>query len=245
MQRRIARHDRSIERPFFRMFDQFLLARVVHDIKANSGECASFALFLVQDVIVRLVLKTMRSQRQSQVLAQKFHPVLLVEVPSQSHPDEVNVIWHQAVSGTGQAFACRRVKHDFAKAGVKSFVEPARAAPANRQSPMHDGIALVIFERQSWKIKAAIRTLTAKRMAIVAFVGGLHKEKLERIDIRCYPNLVANVSWIIFSRLDAVSFRSAQGIFERTDVRCYAEGSIQRELDHLFSGLKTMTFRSA
>src|SRR5688500_3358347 len=105
MQRRIPRHNSSGEWPILRSRHQFGSARIINQVKASPAERAALTLLRPQYLVVCLMLKSMRAQRRAQMLAQKFHPVALVRIAPQSHPNEMNVIGHQAVSGTEQTFA--------------------------------------------------------------------------------------------------------------------------------------------
>jgi len=174
MQFWIAGHNRSRERPILRVLDQFGDARVVNDVKANLAKRLLPPLFLAQDMVVRLVLKAMRSEQFPDMLAQKLHAVPLVGIAPQPHPDQMNVIGHQAVGRAEQAFSCGSMKHDLSKLRVEKIVKPACAAQGHRPRPVNDRVALVILTRQAWQVKTTIRSLAEKTIAVIMFVRGLH-----------------------------------------------------------------------
>src|SRR6266568_1476197 len=101
---RIARQDRSGERPLLRMDNQFCYARVVNDVETHFAKSLPLAFLLSQNVVVWLVLKAMRSEQFPNMLAQELHGVPLVGIKPQPHPDQMNVVGHQTVSGAEQSF---------------------------------------------------------------------------------------------------------------------------------------------
>ena len=148
------------KRPVRRLLDQSGHPRVIHDVKTDLGKRPPLPVFLAQHLVVRLVLKAMRTQRRAEMFAQKLHAVELVTVKTQSHPDQMNVVGHQAIGRAKKPFARGGVQHDFTKFCVKRFVQPAGAALGNWQRPVNDGVGLIKFSRQSGKIKAAVGSLT-------------------------------------------------------------------------------------
>src|ERR1043165_3779301 len=97
MERGIAGNDGAAKLPFLGMFYQTFFSRIVDDVEADFGESIAFALFFSQDVIVSLMLKLMWKQNWREIFPQKFDSIFLIGVASHSHPNEMNVIWHQAV----------------------------------------------------------------------------------------------------------------------------------------------------
>jgi hypothetical protein len=57
------------------------------------------------------------------------------------------------------------VQHHLSKSGVEKLIEPARAAQGHGQGPVDHRIALIIFARESRKIKAAVRSPAGKASA--------------------------------------------------------------------------------
>ena len=94
---RVTGDDCTAKLPFLGMLHHPFLPRIVHDVKAELGKGVTLALFGSQNVIVRLMLEAMRSQLRDDVFAQEFHAVLLVGVAPQAHPDQMNVVRHQAI----------------------------------------------------------------------------------------------------------------------------------------------------
>ena len=88
--------------------------------------------------------------------AQESHAVALVGIQPQPHPDQVQMIRHQAIRRAEKPFAGGGVQEQFAKRGVKRLAEPALPAVRNGKRPMHDRVALIILARQAWKVKRAV-----------------------------------------------------------------------------------------
>ena len=81
----------------------------------NTGEGILLPFFFFQDVVMGLMLKFPRLELWLKVSAQKRHPVKLIRIQAQSHPHQVQMVWHQAVGWAKQTFAGGDVKHQFAK----------------------------------------------------------------------------------------------------------------------------------
>ena len=113
MQLWIAWQDCPAKRPAFRFRYQFGADGIRQDVKADSGERALFSFFIPQDVVVGLRLKVMRTQRRAEMFAQKLHAVALVRIKAKPHPEQVDVVWHQAIGRADQAFTACGMKHDF------------------------------------------------------------------------------------------------------------------------------------
>lgn len=162
MQIGIARHNGSDIRPVFRALDQFCPAGIIQEVKANFAESLPDSLARPQDVVVRLMLKPVRTQGRAQMLAQKLQTVSLIRVTAQPHPDQVNVVGHQAIGETEQSFPRGGVQHDFAKLRVEGGVEPAGAAQGHRHGPVDDGVALIMFPGQAWQIEAPVGSVAGE-----------------------------------------------------------------------------------
>ncbi len=122
MQRREAWHDSSGERPILWMFCQFRDARIVNDVEANSSKGILLSLIPFEDMIVRLVLKFVRSERRFQMCSQKSHAVTLVGIRTQTHPDQMQMIRHEAIGRAKQSFARCDMQQQLAKCRVKLAV---------------------------------------------------------------------------------------------------------------------------
>ena len=220
MHRRIPRNNCAGELPFFRMPNQAVLSCVVDDVKANPGKNISSALLCSHDVIVCLMLETMRLQLRRKVLAQEFHSVLLIAVPLHAHPDQMNVVGHQAIGGAEKFLARSGVKHDFAEVSVKGFVQPACTPHVDGHGPVNDGIGLIIFAWQPLQIEIPICARTSRRICGVRLLGWFHF-RLERTHVRCYQrDVAADVSRLILFPVNSI-FAFLRQKFERTYVRCY------------------------
>ena len=66
------------------------------------------------------------------------------------------MVGHEAIDRAEKAITCGGVKEQFPEAGVEGFGEPAAAAPGDRQRPVDDGIALVVFACQPGEIEFAV-----------------------------------------------------------------------------------------
>ena len=155
---------------------------------------------------------------------QKFYPVALVGVQTQAHPEQMNMVRHEAISGTEQAFTRGGVEHDFTEMSVEQFREPARAAIGNWHCPMNYGVTLIMHARQTWKIKAPVDALAGETGGFADGRCGVHNRMIERTDVRCYLFLRS-----VKRKLDP-SIRKEE--MEPTDVGLLRFGSIKREFDH-------------
>ena len=142
-----------------------------------------------QHVIVRLVLEFRRLQKRAELGAEKLNRIALVGLPSQTHPDQVNVVWHKAVSRAEESFPTRRVEHHLAKRGVEALIEPASLPVGDGHSPENDGVGLIEFPAQTREIMGKIGTRFTLRSGRGRFV--VHGRG------RLAPTSVgANVSWV-------------------------------------------------
>jgi hypothetical protein len=147
---------------------------------------------------VRLMLKAMRAQRRAKMLAQEFHAVALVGIAAQPHPEQMNMVGHQAIGRAEQSFAGGGVKHRFPESRVEKFIQPAGSSQGHGHCPVNDGVALIRFAGQSREINAPVRSPAGKAIGCGDGGFGLHGKKIERTDVRCYRFSVAsNVSSII------------------------------------------------
>ena len=88
--------------------------------------------------------------------SQKGHSVALVRILAQPHPDQMNMIRHQAIARAEQPLTSGDVQHQFAKRCVKTIVQPAAFSIRNRQRPMDNCITLIKLSRKAWKIEFAV-----------------------------------------------------------------------------------------
>lgn len=173
----ITRHNGPAKRPHFRLLDQPPANRVRQNIEADPGKGILFALFLAQHVVVRLMLEAMRAQRRAKMFAQKFHAVALDCIAAQAHPEQMNVVGHQAISRAKQTFARGCVEQHLPEVRVEIFVEPARATQRQGHRPMNDGATLLILAREAGKIKIPIRSTTGKASILAVGGFGFHTKK--------------------------------------------------------------------
>src|ERR1039457_3930093 len=103
-------------------------------------------------MVVGLVLEFVRSKRGRQLAAEKSHRIELVAFASHSHPDEVQVVGHEAIGWTPNFFTNSRVQHEFSKTGMKRFIQPAGYAMFHSQRPHDNRMTLVMMAKQPWQI---------------------------------------------------------------------------------------------
>ena len=87
-------------------------------------------------MVMGLVLESMRVHLRPEMFAQEFNSLLLVTFTPHSHPNQMDVVRHEAIGRAEEAFACRCVKHYFAKVRMRkaSFSQPVpRLATGNVQ----------------------------------------------------------------------------------------------------------------
>ena len=141
---RKARNYRAQIRPGRRRFDQLCLQGIEqHVVRTGDIEGMLPPFRDRQDMVVRLMLKLRRLKQRTELGAEKLHPVTLVGVTAHAHPDEMNVVRHEAVSRAEQSFPGRRVQQVLAEGSVDTVVQPALGATRDGQGPKHDGIGLV------------------------------------------------------------------------------------------------------
>ena len=105
---------------------------------------------------MRLMLEFLRCEFGFKMRSQECHAVAVVGIQTQPHPNQMQMIRHEAIRRAQQSFACSGVQHQFAKDSMKSLVQPATPTMRDGQRPMHHGVALVKFRRQARKIKRPI-----------------------------------------------------------------------------------------
>ena len=114
------------------------------------------AFVFFQDMFVRLMLELLRRKFWFQMRSQESHAVELVGIQAQSHPDQVQMIRHEAIGRTEESFAGGGVQEQFAKRGVKRLVEAALPALRDGKRPMHHRVALIIFAGKTRQIKRPV-----------------------------------------------------------------------------------------
>src|SRR5206468_12662371 len=100
MNGRITRNNCSAVRPVAFLPYQFIAHRIGERVEAKTREGVAPSFLFAQDVIVRLMLPlATAAQGRFKMRAQKFHGVELIALAAQAHPDEVQMIGHETVSG--------------------------------------------------------------------------------------------------------------------------------------------------
>ena len=97
-----------------------------------------------------------------------LHRVELIAAFHYSHPNHVNMIWHQAKNWAGQSIAKHRMRQKFAVAIQKRNCQPTRSSVQDRQRPVYDRVVLVIRTRQSFEVITIWHqvTLQSRKMVV-------------------------------------------------------------------------------
>ena len=86
--------------------------RIGQRVETETGKRIPLPFLFAQDVLVRLMLPfTSAAQRRLQMRTEKFHRVELVSFAPESHPDQVQMIRHEAVGGAEKMFTHGGVEH--------------------------------------------------------------------------------------------------------------------------------------
>src|SRR5258707_10342271 len=107
----VARNNGAAEFPGFGFPNQAGANRIAQIISTSFCERILSSLFGSQNMVVSLGLKFCWRKRGLQMCAQERHPNELVAVEAETHPDQVQMVRHQAVRGTEKALADGCVKH--------------------------------------------------------------------------------------------------------------------------------------
>jgi hypothetical protein len=86
--------------------------------------------------------------------SEERHRGELVAFAGKAHPDEVNVVWHEAIDRAEEGFASHGVEEEFAELLVKRFVEPAGSAMENCEGPEDNGVANIMLAREAGEVSA-------------------------------------------------------------------------------------------
>jgi hypothetical protein len=111
--------------------------------RARRQECLGWAVSTTPHVVAYKGGFKIRSQ--------EGHGVPLIAIQTQAHPDQVQMIRHQAIHGTKQTLARGGVQHQLPETGVKAFSEPAGGAVMGGERPMNKSVSLIILARQPGK----------------------------------------------------------------------------------------------
>lgn len=153
IQLRVAWNNRTQIGPVGGRLDQSSVKRIEkYVVSAGDAEGAAVTFPGPQDVIVGLMLETGLAEAWPQLGAKEFDPIALVRVVTEAHPNEMQVIWHQAIGWAKQTLTRGRMKHQFPKSGMKPGVEPTSSAMRNRHGPENNRVCLVKLTAESRKI---------------------------------------------------------------------------------------------
>jgi len=170
---------------------------------------ATLSLLLMENMVVWLVLETMRFQRGTEVFAEELHALPLVGITMEAHPNKMNVILHEAIGRTNQTLAHGRVQHDFPESRVKGSREPAGATKRDGHCPVDGGVALVVLPRQAREIKTSIQSFAVEMWVKWLHRLGIHEEILSNgpDQAKIFFPVASGVSRIIFWLLRRGLFR--------------------------------------
>ncbi len=156
---RIAGNDGAAVSPINLSLYQFCPHWIRQRVKTKAGKSIAFAFFLSQNVIMWLMLPfAATAQRRFKVRAQKLHGVDLITFPAHSHPNQMQMVRHQAIGRAEKSFSCCRVQHQFSKPRVKCLREPTARALLQRVRPKYHGMTLVSVPFQSRKLPLVRRS---------------------------------------------------------------------------------------
>lgn len=147
---RIARNNRSVVRPINLPLCQLRSNGIRQCVKAKADKRIAIAFFLPQNVVVWLVLPfASAAQSRFKMRSQKLHGVELIALTTRAHPDQMQVIGHQAISRADQVFTCGGVEHEFAEFSMNNRCQPSSRALLQSVRPKHNRVALVSMPLQS------------------------------------------------------------------------------------------------
>ncbi len=147
---RVTRDDSAAVRPINLSLNQFSPYRIRQRVKAKAAKRIPLAFFLPQNVVMWLVLPlTPTAQGRFQMRSQKLHGVELIAFSLHSHPNEMQMIRHQAIGRTEKLFPHCRVQHQFSKPGVKCGRQPTPRALLQSVRPKYNRVALIPVPFQS------------------------------------------------------------------------------------------------
>ena len=168
MQRWITGYHRAAERPDPVLSHQLCANRIGQHIETNPRECAAFALFLTQNMVVGLMLELVWLKHGRRLAAEKSHGIELVTFTPHPHPDDVQVIEHQTIRRTPNLLTNCRVQHKFPKTGMKRFVQPAGVTMLHSQRPQDNRMTLVMMAKQPRQIVLLFNKLA--HLIVAAFI---------------------------------------------------------------------------
>ena len=119
------------------------------------------------------MLKFLRREFRFQMRAQEGHAVELVGIKPQPHPDQMQMIRHEAIGRTEKPFAGGSMQEQFAKHGVKRLGEPALPAVRDGERPLHHRVALIIFTGKTRQIKRPVEVRLVHENGVAAEVTRL------------------------------------------------------------------------
>lgn len=111
-------------------------------------------IFFAQDVIERLGLPFIRSQKTICDPSKYQSRCELVRLLTAANPHEMCVIWHQAIRRTKQIIPDKHVQHGLAEPCMKQLVKPSRRAAVDAHHPMNAGESAIKLRTQPRQMSA-------------------------------------------------------------------------------------------
>ncbi len=126
---------------------------IASDIFGRRLNRVLFPFIVLQDVVVRLLLELESDSLQAvvHVLAKELHGRKLIGCRSDSGPQQMDMVRHQATDRAGELIAERGVSQQFAKFIQQTSIQPPGTSVTDRQNPMHPSLTTIVFRRQSFQ----------------------------------------------------------------------------------------------
>ena len=149
MQSRITRNHATCVRPVGDVLHQARTQGIFEDVSTSGGKGVALPLCFIENVIEGLMLEFMGMDERLQIGAQKTHRIQLIGLIGEPHPDEMDVIRHQAIHGTKQSLARGGVEKKLPELAVKFLRQPSCRTVFKCQVPVYECQPLVAFALQS------------------------------------------------------------------------------------------------
>ncbi len=149
MQSRITWNHTTGVRPVRNVFDETGPQRIFEDVSASGGEGVGLPFCFIKHMVEGLMLEFMRMDERLQIGAQKTHCIQLIGLFAKPHPDEMDVIRHQAIHGTKQFLACGGVEKKLPELPVEFFRQPSCRTVFKGQVPVYECQPLVVIALQA------------------------------------------------------------------------------------------------
>jgi hypothetical protein len=116
------------------------------------GEASLPPFSVSEHMVVRLGLIPTWSKQWLGVRSKKSHPLTLIALPSEPHPEKMHVVRHQTITRTNQPFASTCVDEYLTKLQMKFLGKPARSAVRNWEGPVDHRVTSIEFRLQAREV---------------------------------------------------------------------------------------------